>query len=80
MLAPYIDAAMRHARCETLPDDGTCYCEIPIRPGVWANEATLEATLIELHSVLEGWIAIGLSRGDTLPEIDGIGPSDAAHA
>jgi predicted RNase H-like HicB family nuclease len=68
----YIDMAMRRARCEVLSDDGSCYCEIPDCPGVWANEDTRAKALAELESVLDGWIDLGLAKGDPLPVIEDI--------
>ncbi len=72
MLTEYIEAAMRHAQCELLDEDGTYYCEIPVCRGVWANEATLDEARIELRSALEDWITLGLAMNDPLPEIDGV--------
>ena len=39
MLTEYIEAAMRHARIERLPESGQYYGEIPETPGVWATGA-----------------------------------------
>jgi predicted RNase H-like HicB family nuclease len=72
MLTEYIEAAMRHARCEVFEEDGTYYCEIPVCPGVWSNEPTKEQAHEELRSALEDWIALGLAMHDPLPEIDGV--------
>ncbi len=73
MLLDYIQAAMRRAKYEILPEDGTFYGEIPDCAGVWANEATLEACRTELQSVLEDWILIKLRHNDSdLPVIDGL--------
>jgi predicted RNase H-like HicB family nuclease len=72
MLTRYLDAAMRRARYEILPDDGSFYGEIPGLDGVWANAATLEACREELASALEDWVVAGLQLGDELPELDGI--------
>ena len=72
MLITYIQTAMRKAKYEILPDDGTYYGEIPGFAGVWANESTLEACREELQEVLEGWIVLGLRMGHTLPIVDGI--------
>jgi len=72
MLTKYIRAAMRHARYEILPDDGSFYGEIPGFQGVWANAPTLEACREELREVLEDWIILGLRLGHTLPVVDGI--------
>lgn len=71
MLANYIDAAMRNAKYKIL-GDGSFYGEIPTLQGVWANADTLEQCRDELHSVLEGWIILGLQFGDQLPEVNGV--------
>lgn len=72
MLTAYIEAAMHYARCEWLADDGVVYCEIPPLPGVWASGDDEACTRVELQEVLEGWIALGLARHDSLPAIDGL--------
>ena len=71
MLTAYIDAAMRNSKYKIL-GDGTFYGEIPPLQGVWANADTLEECRIELQSVLEGWIILGLQFGDQLPEVNGV--------
>jgi predicted RNase H-like HicB family nuclease len=53
MLTNYIRAAVRQARYEILPDDGTFYTEIPGFDGVYANANALEACRVELEEVLE---------------------------
>jgi predicted RNase H-like HicB family nuclease len=73
MLVQYIQAAMRRAKYEILPEDKSYYGEIPDCRGVWANESTLEACRDELQSVLEDWLMIKLRHGDSdLPIIDGV--------
>jgi predicted RNase H-like HicB family nuclease len=73
MLLEYIQAAMRKAKYEILPDDGTFYGNIPECQGVWANAKTLEECRAELQEVLEDWILIKVRHGDgDLPVIDGI--------
>jgi predicted RNase H-like HicB family nuclease len=72
MLANYIRAAMRQARYEILPDDGTFYGEIPGFDGVYANANTLEACREELEEVLEEWILFRVSKNLPLPLVDGI--------
>jgi predicted RNase H-like HicB family nuclease len=62
MLTNYIRAAMRQARYEILPDDGTFYGEIPGFDGVYANADRLEACREELEEVLEEWILFRVSR------------------
>jgi predicted RNase H-like HicB family nuclease len=72
MLTKYIQAAMRRAKYEILPDDGTFYGEIPGFDGVWANAHSLEACREELEEVLEEWLLLGISRNHPLPAVDGI--------
>lgn len=73
MLTEYVAAAMRHAKYEILPDDGSFYGSIPECRGVWANAATLEACRAELQSVLEDWIVIKLRHNDDdFVVIDGV--------
>jgi len=72
MLTEYIDAAMRKARYEILPDDGTFYGEIGGLDGVYANASTLEACRDELEEVLEEWVLFRLSRNLPMPAVEGI--------
>lgn len=60
MLTEYIQAAMRKARYEILPDDEGYFGKIVGLQGVWANADTLEACRDELQEVLEEWIILGL--------------------
>lgn len=71
MLTSYIHAAMRRAVYEIL-EDGTYYGEITGFQGVLANAGTLEDCREELQDVLEGWIALGLRLGHTLPMVENI--------
>ena len=73
MLTAYIQAAMRRATYELLPDGEGYSGEIPLLEGVFATAATLEDCREELRSVLEGWIILGLSMRHPFPEIDGHG-------
>jgi predicted RNase H-like HicB family nuclease len=72
MLTEYIDAAMRKARYEILPDDGTYYGHIPGLDGVYSNAADLETCRGELREVLEEWIMLGIARHTPLPSVDGV--------
>ncbi len=72
MLTAYINAAMRKAHYEILPDGEGYFGKIENLQGVWANANTLEACREELQEVLEEWIILGLKMGHFLPEIDGI--------
>ncbi len=73
MLLEYIQAALRHAKYEILPDDGSYYGEIPECSGVYANADTLEDCREQLREVLEEWLLFRVHRSLTLPTIDGIG-------
>lgn len=72
MLTSYLRAAMRQARYEILPDDGTYYGEIPGFDGVYANADTLEDCRDELQEVLEEWLLLRLSERLPLPVVDGL--------
>jgi len=72
MLTNFIQAAMRKAHYEILPNGEGYFGKIPGLQGVWANAATLEACRAELQEVLEEWIIVGLRMGDPIPAIDGI--------
>jgi predicted RNase H-like HicB family nuclease len=72
MLTEYIRAAMRQAKYEILPDDGTYYGEIPGFQGVYANAKTLEECRGELEEVLQDWILFRVSKNLPLPIVEGI--------
>jgi predicted RNase H-like HicB family nuclease len=72
MILEYTEAALRHAKYEILPDDGTYYGAIPECTGVYANAETLEACREQLREVLEEWVLFRVHRNLTLPVIDGI--------
>ena len=72
MLTQYIQAAMRQAKYEILPDDGSFYGEIPDFQGVWANAKTLEGCREELAEILEEWIFLNLADNKPLPVVDGL--------
>jgi predicted RNase H-like HicB family nuclease len=72
MLTEYLEAAMRRANYEILPDDNTFYGEIPGFDGVYANSDNLETCRNELKEVLEEWLLLSISCHLPLPIIDGI--------
>lgn len=72
MLTSYINAAMRKAHYEILPDNEGYFGKIEGLKGVWANAKTLEACREELRQVLEEWIILGLKMGYTIPAINGV--------
>jgi len=72
MLTAYINAALRKAHYEILPEGEGYFGTIESLQGVWAQSDTLEACREELREVLEEWIVLGLKMGHQLPSIDGI--------
>ena len=69
MISAYIDAAMRRAHYEFLPDDEGYFGSVAELPGVWANAATLEECREELQEVLEEWIVLGLRMRHFIPNL-----------
>ncbi len=72
MLTDYLDAAMRQARYEILPEDGSYYGAIPDFDGVYASSALLETCRNELREVLEEWLLLRVSRGLPIPAAGGV--------
>lgn len=72
MLVRYLDAAMRRARYEIIPEDGTFYGEIPGFQGVYASGSTLEGCREELAEVLEEWLFLRIARQLPTPVVDGL--------
>ncbi|RJP93731.1 MAG: type II toxin-antitoxin system HicB family antitoxin [Desulfobacteraceae bacterium] len=72
MLLEYVQAALRHAKYEILPDDGSYYGEISECNGVYANANTLEDCREELREVLEDWVLFRVHKNLPLPLIDEI--------
>ena len=72
MLTASIDAAMRKARYEILPEGKGYFGNIVELQGVWANTDSLEAYREALQEALDDWIILGLKKGHHIPETDGI--------
>lgn len=72
MLVRYLEAAMRRAHYEIIPEDGTYYGEIPGFQGVYANASSLEGCRDELAEVLEEWTFLRISRQLPTPVVDGL--------
>lgn len=74
MISAYIQAALKQAHYEILPENEQppYYGNIPGIEGVWANSATLEACRDELRSALEDWLLFSLRRNFPIPILDGI--------
>ncbi len=77
-LSAYIEAALELARYDKLAD-GTFAGEIPKLKGVAAFGTTLRECEIELRSVLEDWILVGLKLGHKLPVLAGIDLNKVQH-
>lgn len=72
MLLEYIQAALRRAKYEILPGDGSYCGEVPECTGVYANAETLEECRGELREVLEEWVLFRVYKNLQLPTIDGL--------
>ena len=72
MISEYIRHAMRHAKYEIIKDEEPYYGEIEGLQGVLATGKTLEECRDKLAEVLEGWILVRISRGLSVPPIDGV--------
>jgi len=67
VLTNYIRSAMKRAKYEILPDDGSIYGEIPGFEGVYANADNLEDCREELEDVLGEWILLRVYKNLSLP-------------
>ena len=70
MFVEYIQAALRHARYESL-EDGTYMATVEGLRGVIAVGDTIEECRDDLIGAIEGWVALGLRLGHAIPSIDG---------
>ncbi len=71
VLSEYIEQALTLAEYDKL-EDSTFAGRIPSCKGVIAFGKTLRNCQLELRSVLEDWILLGLKLKHPLPVIDGI--------
>ena len=72
MFAEYIEAALERAVYKTLEDEEEpIFVSVPELPGAWATGKTIEDARKELISVIEGWIALRLRMGRSIPPIGG---------
>ena len=69
MFCEYIQAALSQATYEMIEDEEPFYGEVPPLRGVWAIGKTLEECRENLKGVIEGWIALRLRLGLTIPLI-----------
>ncbi len=71
MFAEYIQAALKRAEYANL-EDGTYMATVEGLRGVIAIGDSIEECRQDLVGVIEGWIALRLKMGDTIPPIDGV--------
>jgi len=71
MFAEYIEAALERAVYKTIEDEDPIFVSVPELQGAWATGKTVEEARKELISVIEGWIALRLRMGRSIPTIDG---------
>lgn len=72
MFAEYIEAALERAVYKTLEgEEEPIFVSVPDLPGAWATGKTIEEARKELISVIEGWIALRLRMGRSIPPIGG---------
>lgn len=67
MFSEYIKAALESAVYKTIEDEEPIFVSIPELPGAWATGKTIEEAQKELISVIEGWIALRLRTGRSIP-------------
>ncbi len=71
MFREYIEAALEQAVYKTIDDEEPIFVSVPELPGAWASGRTVEEARKELISVIEGWIALRLRMGRSIPPIGG---------
>lgn len=69
MFAEYTLAALERAQYKVIDDHEPIFGEVPELEGVWATGKTIEECRRELVSAIEGWIALRLKMGDSIPQI-----------
>ena len=68
MFSEYIEVALERAVYKT-DDEEPIFVSVPELPGAWATGKTAEEARKELISVIEGWIALRLLMGRSIPPI-----------
>ena len=69
MFSEYIKAALERTVYKTIDDEEPIFFSVPELPGAWARGKTVEEARKELISVIEGWIALRLRMGRSIPSI-----------
>lgn len=78
ILSEYVEQAMAQAVYDKL-EDGSFVGRIPLCKGVIAFASTLRECEVQLRSVLEDWILVGLKLKHTLPVIADIDLNKEIH-
>jgi predicted RNase H-like HicB family nuclease len=68
MFSEYIEAELERAVYKTI-DENPIFVSVPELPGAWASGKTVEEARKELISVIEGWLALRLRMGRSIPSI-----------
>jgi len=71
MFSEYIQAALKLAEYDTL-EDGSYVATVEGLQGVIAIGDSIEECRRDLIEVIEGWIALRLKLGDSVPPLQGI--------
>jgi predicted RNase H-like HicB family nuclease len=69
MFSEYIHAALSKDTYEIIDEPDPFYGDVPELRGVWAFGKTLEQCRENLKGAIEGWIALRLRMGDSIPPI-----------
>ncbi len=69
MIIEYVNEALKRARYEMIEDKEPFYGEVSGLKGVWATGKTLEECREHLDEVLDGWIAVRLKKGLSIPAL-----------
>ena len=72
VLTNYIQAVMRSAVYEIMPDGGAYYGEVPVCNGVCATAEDLASCREQLQEVLEEWILLRIHKNPPVPDSSGV--------
>jgi predicted RNase H-like HicB family nuclease len=67
IFSEYIEAALEKAVYRTIQDEEPIFVSVPVLLGAWATGKTVEEARKELISVIEGWIALRIRMGGSIP-------------
>ena len=70
-LSEYVSEALEHATYQYCEDTQSWCAWVHELPGCWSQADTAEEARRELGEVIEGWLVLGLQRGDPIPSLNG---------